>query len=396
MIRIFQLGAGEAWRNRRINLALGLILSIGITAQLWAVMTANVSETALARYNLEHFGEPETWSLQAGDEATVAQLIGLQEFLARRRAEEPGLRLAATGNLAVKVTDGDRSAPFDAGLLVVDPAWSLISQSPLDTRLLGARDDGNVAVDWKQAPAGMRERCLSVGDGSVARQIPLPGLTSESAPSLCRVGYRLEPNESFVADGYVVAGPQLERLGASVAAQVTYVCPRRSVPHCTSVARQALVDTGLPTRAQPQRIDKSTRLLPVLEQRARDNRRAANLVAVVAAAGVGLAATIAAAGRARRYTLYRCLGATRARVGFISGIEALVLTVLCAVVCTAVLIGAVHAAPGVFSSLDGIAPEPTGPSSSDVIWLAVKLVALGLATAIPAAIGAGASRLALE
>lgn len=396
MMRVLRLGVGEAWRNRRINVALGLILSIGIIAQLWAVMTANVSERALARYNLEHFGEAETWRLQADRETTVARLIGLQEFLARRRTEEPGLRIAATGDLGVKLTDGASPAPFEAGVLVIDPSWSLISRSPLDARLFERSPRGSAAVEWRQRPVGMRARCMTVVEQAAVVHLPTPGSDPPAAPSLCSVGHRREPNESFVADGYLAARPALEALPGELAVQVVYVCPREARSHCTSLAREALAAAGLPTRAQPQRIDKSTRLVPVLQQRARDNRRSADLIAIVAAAGVGLAATIAAAGRARRYTLYRCLGATRTRVGCISGIEALVLTLLCAFVCTAALICVMRAAPGVFSSLDGIAPEPTPPSSADVVWLALKLAALGLATALPAAIGAAASRLAIE
>jgi hypothetical protein len=395
VIRTVRLGTGEAWRNRRINLALGLILSIGIIAQLWAVMTANVSETALARYNLEHYGEAQTWAIQADREGTVAQLIGLQEYLTRRRAEQPALRMAATGNMSVKVTDGSRTEPFEAGILAMDPAWTLVSRAPIDSELFAVAESGIVTVEWSRPPSGMRARCLAIS-ADPAADPPASGVTGAPPASLCRLGYRHEPNDSFTADGYAAAGPALEAIPGAIAVQVTYVCDRTTVDHCTAVARQALADAGLPTRAQPQRIDKSTRLLPVLQQRARDNRRAANLVAVVAAAGVGLAATIAATGRARRYTLYRCLGATRARVGWISATEALALTGLCAAVCTAALIAVMQAAPGVFSSLDGITPEPAPPSPAEIKWLAIKLVALGLATAIPAAIAAAASRLSLE
>lgn len=399
MIRLVGLGIREARRNWAIDAALGAILAIGIVAQLWAVMSADVSADALRRYNLATFGEAQTWQIST-DETTTTRLIALQELLARQSAEHPGVRVAAAGAMEVKLRVPGAPEPRPTSLLAVDEAWSRITSRPLRELLTADLPPNQVAVAWDGFAGPDVGGCLSLDDGASGAVFPVDGRgagTEATATStLCSVAPRTETNESLASEGYVIAGPDVERLRSPTVVLVTFVCPANTVPTCADLVTTSLRVTGLRASADPHRIDRSTRLQPLLEQRATDSERTANVVAAVAVSGVGLAAAIAASGRARRGALDRCLGATRAGVGLIAAAEGVVITLAVVGVCTLVLVGALQLAPDAFSSIDGIEARAVAPAPEDLRWLGVKLVALGLGTSIPAAVAAATRPLALE
>lgn len=387
-MRIIALGLGEAWRNRRVNLALGLILSVGIVAQLYAVMTANVSADTLDRYNRARFGETETWTVSGEHAITLPTMYALSEFLAARRVEFGQQRLAATGTFDVELRTPDRAEPVAQSLRLVGPDWNEITDDDLPARLFDDGSTDGIPVLWERSSPSSPTGCTEPeSDGA--------GDTAAPPLRLCPLGIRSEPNEGLRALGDVPLDRRWIPYTSTISPTITFVCRPAARTRCTEIARLALRTVGSKP-GQPVRIDRGDRLQPLIAQRAAENRRGADILAVVAGAGVALASSIAAQSRSRRYTLYRCLGGSRLGISGISGCEGLTIVTCSVIVCSIALLIATGASPETFSSIQGVEPQAVAPPISDVLTLLARLVGLGLFTAVPAATVAGIAPLSIE